>query len=318
MDDLQIRQDYSPALLDSYVQQGQMFLSHAAQNLIQYGRVLTEAKPLLPHGQFGEWVQHNFNMSERSAQTYMQVWKRFGQNENMQKVQFSNLQKMLALPEGTEDQFAAENDLKTMTARQVEQAVKIARGEVQHELDQERTARKNAERRVKELEHRPPEDSEVLKAALADKNAEIERYREQAEQFHREADVALEGQRQALREMQTAKNDLRDAEELLKMHQEEYNRLQTELLNAKSAEAKKGEANREPAEQLTVSEFAEAVRRFMGTVSTVPYMGGTFAQITDEAEYRQWHELLSTVEGWALKSLKAMQTIEQRGDIING
>lgn len=97
VEEMTVKQVEFPATLDPYVQQGRMFLFNAAQNLIQYGRVLTEAKPLVPRGQFENWVRLNFNMSERSAQGYMQVWKRFGSNAQLADVQFSNLQKMLDL-----------------------------------------------------------------------------------------------------------------------------------------------------------------------------------------------------------------------------
>ena len=57
MEEMAVRQENNPAILENYVQQGRMFLYNAAQNLIQYGRVLVEAKPLVPRGQFESWVK---------------------------------------------------------------------------------------------------------------------------------------------------------------------------------------------------------------------------------------------------------------------
>lgn len=91
-------------------------------------------------------------MSERSAQGYMQVWRRFGGNRELSGVRFSNLQKMLALPEGAEAQFAKENDLEAMTARQVEQAVKKVREESEAAINREKGARLKAEMRLQEAE----------------------------------------------------------------------------------------------------------------------------------------------------------------------
>ena len=56
-----------PVVLEGLARQGQMFLSSAAMNLMQYGRVLCEAKLLVPRGQFEKWVKENFQMSERTA-----------------------------------------------------------------------------------------------------------------------------------------------------------------------------------------------------------------------------------------------------------
>lgn len=143
MDELMERQESLPAVLDGYVQQGQMFLFNAAQNLLQFGRVLTEAKPLVPRGKFEAFVRENFRMSERTAQQYMAVWKRFGGKAQFETVQFSSLQKMLALPEGEEEQFAADHDLKGMTARQVEAAVKQAREEERKSFEKEKAELEN-------------------------------------------------------------------------------------------------------------------------------------------------------------------------------
>lgn len=313
MDEMEKRQGYFPASLDSYVQQGRMFLFNAAQNLIQYGRVLVEAKPLVPRGQFENWVQTNFNMSERTAQGYMAVWKRFGKNEQLQAVQFSNLQKMLALPEGAETKFTEEHDLENMTAREVERAVKAAKAEAQSQIDREREAREAAERRAMEAEH----EAALTPAALREKDAEISKYQELSRQFQEEAEAAKRDHRLTLTELQSTKQELREAEEMLAESQQSYDRMQAELLNAQSTIAR-GDAERVISEQLTAEDFSAAVRAFLGSVAQMPYMGATFSQIVDMREYRQWDELLQAVEDWAVKARQALKTTDQKGDIIDG
>ena len=313
MDEMTKRQGDFPATLDPYVQQGRMFLFNAAQNLIQYGRVLVEAKPLVPRGQFENWVQTNFNMSERTAQGYMAVWKRFGKNEQLQAVQFSNLQKMLALPEGTETKFSEEHDLENMTAREVEKAVKAVKAEAQSQIDREREAREAAERRAMEAEH----EAALTPAALREKDAEISKYQELSRQFQEEAEAAKRDHRLTLTELQSTKQELREAEEMLAESQQSYDRMQAELLNAQSTIAR-GDAERVISEQLTAEDFSAAVRAFLGSVAQMPYMGATFSQIVDMREYRQWDELLQAVEDWAVKARQALKTTDQKGDIIDG
>lgn len=313
MDEMEKRQGYFPASLDSYVQQGRMFLFNAAQNLIQYGRVLVEAKPLVPRGQFENWVQTNFNMSERTAQQYMAVWKRFGKNESLQAVQFSNLQKMLALPEGTETKFSEEHDLENMTAREVEKAVKAVKAEAQSQIDREREAREAAERRAMEAEH----EAALTPAALREKDAEISKYQELSRQFQEEAEAAKRDHRLTLTELQSTKQELRETEEMLAESQQSYDRMQAELLNAQSTIAR-GDAERIISEQLTAEDFSAAVRAFLGSVAQMPYMGTTFSQIVDMREYRQWDELLQAVEDWTVKARQALKTTDQKGDIIDG
>lgn len=302
MEEMMARTANHPAILEGYVQQGKMFLLNAAQNLIQYGRVLTEAKQYVPHGQFGDWVAENFGMSERSAQGYMAVWKRFGKNEQLNGIQFSSLQKMLSLPEGTENQFAAEHKLSDMTAREVERAVKKARAEAQAEIEKEKNARIQAERRAREAEHiRRDNDRD-----------EMEVLRQRADALKRERDAALEEQEAARKAEHKARFELQELELALEENQQEYDRLQSELLNAKSAMAR-GDAERVISEQFTIDEFSSAVRGFLGSVAQMPYMGGTFAQMVADGELRQWNELLCAVEDWAARARKALNTVNERG-----
>lgn len=296
--ELTTKQENMPAVLDGYVKQGQFFLMSAAQNLIQYGRVLTEAKPLVPHGQFENWVRENFNMSQRSAQNYMSVWARFGGNERLQGIQFSNLQKMLSLPEGTEEAFAEENNIADMTAKEVEAAVKKVRQEADRQIRREREAKEAAEQRAKAAELKQAEPDRGLIAQLAEKDAEIrtaQRAAQRAEEM-RSSDRA---------ELESLRRDLRETEEMLAENQEEYNRIQAELLNAKSTIAR-GDAERTVSQQLTAEGFAASVRAFLGSAAQLPYMSGTFAQITDPETLRQWDEHLQAVEDFCIRARKAM------------
>lgn len=303
-------QEQFPAVLESYTQQGQMFLFNAAQNLIQFGRVLVEAKPLVPRGQFESWVRDSFHMSERTAQQYMAVWKRFGKSEQFKNVQFSNLQKMLALPEGQEEQFAREHDLEAMTARQVEEAVQAAKVEASGALAEERIARRTAEERLRRMEAQSRDRETEFEATLHGREEAVQRFREEAARLRAEADKAK-------KDAQAARRDLTEMDELLKENQKAYDQMQAELLSAKSAIAR-GDAERTVSETLTVEDFSAAVRAFLGTVAQMPYMKGTFAQMVSMEEYWQWDELLQAVEDWAEKSRKALDGTNREGAVIDG
>lgn len=298
MNELKVKEEETRIkTLNGYVQQGQTFLFNAAQNLIQYGRVLCEAKPLIAHGEFGKWVSDNFSMSERSAQGYMAVWKRFGENAALNGVQFSSLQKMLSLPEGTEDRFAAENDLAQMTAREVEAAVKRVRAETaqalkaaQAEAQKEKELRAAAEKKAEEARKREPEGDKALAARLAETGATLRT-------AQRAAAIAQQ-------EAVAAKADLKETEALLEESQAECQRLQAELLDASSREAR-GDAARTVSGRMTAEDFAGAVRIFLGSTAQVPFMGDFF-QCLDGQSYRQWDTMLRTVEDWATRARAAL------------
>ena len=48
------------------------------QNSVDIGQWLTQAKKLLKHGQWQNWLQENFQMTDRTAQRYMKIARYFG------------------------------------------------------------------------------------------------------------------------------------------------------------------------------------------------------------------------------------------------
>lgn len=286
-----------PAVLDGYARLGRKLLTDAADSMIQFGRVLTEAKPMVPHGQWENWVGESFGISPEVARNYMKVWRRFGENEKFQNVQFSNLQKMLSLPEGTEEAFSKENDLAEMTAREVEEAVKKVKKEAEKELRRERDARQAAEQRAKAAELRQTEPDRGLIAKLAEKEAALD-------VAQRNAQRAEQQRATAAAELASVRRDLAETEEMLQDNQAEYNRLQAELLNAQSVIAR-GDAERKVEQQLTAEAFAAATRAFLGAAAQMPYMGHSFAN-ADLTEIRQWDEHLQALEDFVKKARKAI------------
>lgn len=296
------------ARLDNLAAEARAYSEGLALNMFQLGRVFTEAKKLVAHGEWQNWIRANSGMSERSAQQLMAIYNRFGDRPAFAGVEKSKLFKMLSLPEGEEDNFLAENDVQDMTSRQVEEAVRKAREEAQAEIDQERAARELAEHRARVLEDRPPEIPDDISETLREKERQIEEYKAEVKRIAEVAQTTMNSRRDAVTENSALRRELREAEEMLAERQREYDALQSELLNTQSAIAK-GDAERTIGEELTLDEFAAAVRQFIGTVARMPHMGGVFATMHHADRY-EFDTLLKTVEGWAEGSRAAMSIIE--------
>lgn len=288
-------------------EEARIYSESMAMNMLNLGRVFTEAKKQVAHGEWGDWVQRYSGMSARSAQQLMAIYSRFGDKPAFAGVEKSKMYKMLALPEGTEEAFAEKNDLSAMTSREVEEAVKRVREQANEEIRRERAARKAAEERAEKLSARPPEVPEEVSAALKSKDAMIEQQKQELER------IAATG-RDSVAEANRLRNDnnrlrreLNENAELLEETQQECNRAQAELLNLQSTVAK-GDAERTPCDELTADTFAAAVRQFIGTCARMPHMGRTFGMMRPE-EYHVYDELLRTVEGWAKDARKALDTI---------
>lgn len=70
----------------------------AQKSLIQVGRELTSVKALLKHGQFLDWIRCEFGMEPRTAQRYMGVAERLGDNEDLLSQIPARVQYALAAP----------------------------------------------------------------------------------------------------------------------------------------------------------------------------------------------------------------------------
>lgn len=289
------------AVLDNLAMQAKTYIQNARMNLLQLGRVLAEAKPLVPHGEWENWVKTNTSMSKRAAEQYMQAYAEFGLNPQIAELGTTKTLKLLPLTEDEREKLLSENDVSSMSTRQLDEAIrkqkqealKEARQEVQGELEKERTARIAAEQRAKAAESRPPEETKELSDKLRS-------HKEQMERLTRENSIL--------------KQEIRERDEELEEQQADYNRAQEELLNIKSQVAK-GDAERVPTDQLTVDAFASAVRAFIGACARMPHMSATFSAMS-QIDKNEYDELLRTVEAWAKDSRKALDSVLVDSEVL--
>lgn len=313
----------SAAILNDLAQEAQMYSRAITGNMLQLGRVFSEAKPLVKRGEWEQWLTTNSGCSVRYAQKFMETYIRFGKNEAIGQIrERTKIFAMLELPEGTEEKFLADNDVQEMTAKAVREAVEKARAEAQREIDCERALREAAEekalngepsaetiRRMRELEDR-----------IMSKDDEINRLKEQAEEALTKRNELLSGE--ANREMNDLKaekirleKELDNVRSTLHDTQEAYDEVYAEnqdyqnQITEMNRSAARGDAERNVSSELTADDFMSAVGIFMGAVSTVPYMSRTFAAMSD-SEHRIFMQGIETLKGWMEGAEKALNSIE--------
>ncbi len=273
-------------------------------NMWQLARVFVEAKKIVPHGQWGKWLEENAEVSERTAQDMMQAYKRFGGIPQIEGIGKAKLFRMLPLPDGAVEQFLKENDVSNMSTREIERAVKQARAEADEEIQKERRARMEAEQRAAAAEKAKKQPSAELRSELHNNQTRIAQQEAEIERLAKAGSIAA-GEAERLR------RELKEQTELLEEQQAEINRAQQEILNMQSAAAK-GDAERTPESQLTLEAFSSAVRVFIGTCARLPMMRFAFAAMGPD-DLREYRVLLETVEKWAKDSREAMDL-----DVIDG
>ena len=150
--------------IDSLAMEARALRTSIDLNMWQLARVFAEAKDLVKHGEWEQWLKDNADCSVRTAQAMVAAYKRFGGKPQLEDIGRSKAFKLLPLPEEAEEQFLKDHDVSAMSAREVEQAVKKAREEMQAQINQEHEARLAAERRAADAENRPPEIPEGMTA----------------------------------------------------------------------------------------------------------------------------------------------------------
>lgn len=299
-----------PSLLDGLAKEAQYYSTTAVSSMLQLGRVLCEAKQLVKRGEWQTWISENAGCSERTAQQFMQAYGRFGSNAKAAQIgERSKLFRMLSLPEGTEDEFMESHDIASMTSREVEEAVRQVRAEMEERVQA-------AEKKAREMSARADEVPQHIMAELTDKERVI---REQQQEIERAANDGRDAIQEANRlrtENANLQRDVRERDEMLEEAQENYNRIQADLLSLQSMAAK-GDAERVPADELTIDVFASAVRQFVGTCARMPHMAHTFSAMRSD-EWHSYDELLRTIEGWAKDARKAIDTFNAEEVRIHG
>ena len=99
------------------------------RGIIEIGFELIAAKKEVGHGGWADWLQKEFEWTDRTARRFMAVAERFGKTDAGVRFQSSTLQEMLALPAGDEDAFieaqiAAGKPVENQSKREVRESVK--------------------------------------------------------------------------------------------------------------------------------------------------------------------------------------------------
>lgn len=99
----------------------------ALASACQIGKRLIEAKELVGHGEWGDYLKNEVAYSQSTANNFMRLYRELGENPNSQAL--ANLGptqalRLLALPEAEREEFAQQHDVAQMSTRELEQAIK--------------------------------------------------------------------------------------------------------------------------------------------------------------------------------------------------
>ena len=322
------------SIVENLAMEARHYSEQTSFNMLQLGRVLTEAKELVPHGEWAKWVGENADVDLRGAQYFMQCYATYGLDPEMAKLGQSKLRSMLALTDGQRDKLLAENDVQNMSVRKLKDEVRKAREEEQEKAREAVAAEKvNAAKMAESAARKAANDArteyeeqlETMKAELEDHKRIAQELKERAELAEAQAKDALEDAIKAGKDVSSRsaeieaeakriRQELEDKDAIIEDLQAQYDDVNRRYLDMQQSAAR-GDAERSTADILSAEAVCNAVRMFIGQVGRVPYMHGTFATM-DDIQLEEYRANVLQVKEWAEKSLKAMNTVNGNGGIV--
>ena len=135
-----------------------LVLGHA----IEIGNRLLEAKELVPHGQWGDWLKAEFDYSQSSAQNFMRISAEYGEtqmglfgpeakSQTLGNLPYTKALKLLAVPENEREEFVESHDIEGMSTRELDAVIK-ERDDLKRQLEDEKAAGEGAAMKMSELE----------------------------------------------------------------------------------------------------------------------------------------------------------------------
>ncbi|WP_166525102.1 DUF3102 domain-containing protein [Caproicibacter fermentans] len=143
----------APRPIERITMEINFYKAQTAQNIIEIGKRLIEAKQQLPHGEWLPWLRDQIQFSEVSAQRFMRIAQEFSNTSTVTDLPYTKLLALLQVPEDDRDDFiqtthlvkGEEKTVSEMSKRELEQAIK-ERDEARNAAAQARERESKADR----------------------------------------------------------------------------------------------------------------------------------------------------------------------------
>ena len=222
---------------------------------IEIGRRLEEVKAMLPHGQWGDYLKHEVEYSQSTAQNFMRIFREYGASQQslfggvansqaLGNLTYTKALQLLAIPDAEDrERFAIENDVEHMSVRELNEALK-ARDEAEEKAAAAQDEAGRLEKRVLHLQEEIAGQAQVYEAKLTSAGVEADQARAAA----KAAQEALDKQRDKAQRLQEALSEANTSAQAVEAAREAAVAEMTEKVNKAKAAAKKAKSDRQAAE----------------------------------------------------------------------
>lgn len=256
-------------------------LSYTKRSCFEIGRRLEEAKALVPHGEWGAWLETNFEYSESTAGNLMRIYREFGGEqinlltgksdmETFEGLSQSQLVELFTLPKHTRAEFveAHREELEDgMSIREMRELIKEQKDTIER---QEREILDNDEsygELVTKL-RAAEKERDALSTEREDLKADLEKIRSEPKEKETLTETIYEPSKKQIKEIEekaTAKAEkrLKDDIERLEAQLKEKDELHEKALKDRDEENRKRIRQLE----LMADPHAASISHYMETIS---------------------------------------------------
>ena len=172
-------------------------------NSIEIGRRLAEAKSLIPHGEWGKWLETNVNYSQSTANNLMRIFEEYGadqltifgadvKSQALGNLSYTQAVALLGVPQDEREDFIKDHDVANMSTRELQQAIK-ERDEARRQLEiaqKEAAAKTEADgQTLDQVLRKTHSDLKMLQETLEKERAETQKQLSKAKSSGNEAEI---------------------------------------------------------------------------------------------------------------------------------
>lgn len=241
---------------------------------IEIGRRLTEAKAMLPHGAWGDWLRDEVEYSKSTANNFMRIFDAYGsdqmglfgaeaKSQALGNLSYTKALRLLAIPEEEREEFVETHNVEDLSTRELDRLIKErdeARAEKTEALERAAAAAEKAEAAAaaqetlqKYFDTQRAELTEKLDAAQKEAEAKAA----VADAARANAAKAQETATKAQTALKAAKDKLKDLQENPVISDDAMAKIRAEA----KAEAEKAAADELAAKLKAAEEKQEAAER---------------------------------------------------------
>lgn len=292
---------------------------------VQIGERLCNAKELVPHGQWSDWLKEKVDYSQSTADNLMRVYKEYGdeqislsgksKSQTFANLTYSQAVALFALPEHEREEFVENNDVTDMTTKELKEAIaakKAAEKEAERLKNELQATQKSAEKRNEKLK-KQAEKAKSKNDTLISANDSLKSTNETLSTENDKLKSELEAANQKMKEMTAQPSELSEAEkeEIHRQIEEKYSgQIEQLTLDAETANqradriaAEKAELERKAA-QMANSDIIKLQALFEQMQNQLKDMKVLIAKLPNDKAKPMTNLILDT----------AAKILEKRGD----